>query len=143
MQENHSRSVQDTVRGLHYQLPAHAQGKLVRGTRGEVFEVAVVIRKDSPTFGRWVGEILSEANRHQLWVPPGFAHGFYVISQSADFQYKCTEFYAPEHERCVRWNDVELKIDWPLLAEPIVSVKDTQGGTFAHARAELEKVVTI
>ncbi|MCU5787475.1 dTDP-4-dehydrorhamnose 3,5-epimerase [Alloalcanivorax marinus] len=142
VQDNHSRSVQHTLRGLHYQLPPHAQGKLVRVTRGEVFDVAVDIRKGSPTFGQWVGEVLSEENQHQLWVPPGFAHGFYVISETADFQYKCTDFYAPEDERCIRWNDVELNIEWPLSAEPIVSGKDAKGVAFSDARAELEKVLT-
>lgn len=130
VQDNHSRSVQHTLRGLHYQLPPHAQGKLVRVTRGEVFDVAVDIREGSPTFGQWVGQILSEENQLQMWVPPGFAHGFYVTSDSADFQYKCTEFYAPKHERCIRWDDPVLGIDWPLGESPLVSEKDQKGRWF-------------
>ncbi|MCC4309517.1 dTDP-4-dehydrorhamnose 3,5-epimerase [Alcanivorax marinus] len=135
VQDNHSRSVRHTLRGLHYQLPPHAQGKLVRVTRGEVFDVAVDIRKGSPTFGQWVGEVLSEENQSQLWVPPGFAHGFYVMSDSADFQYKCTEFYAPGHERCIRWDASELNIDWPILdnREPLVSEKDRNASNFLEA----------
>lgn len=127
VQDNHSRSVQHTLRGLHYQLPPHAQGKLVRVTSGEVFDVAVDIRERSPTFGQWVGQILSEENQLQMWVPPGFAHGFYVTSDSADFQYKCTEFYAPKHERCIRWDDPVLGIDWPHQQKPLVSEKDQRG----------------
>ena len=143
VQDNHSRSVQHTLRGLHYQIQ-QPQGKLVRVTRGEVFDVAVDLRESSPTFGQWVGETLSELNQHQLWVPPGFAHGFCVISESADFQYKCSDFYAPEHERCIRWDDETLAVDWPLPpgGEPIISGKDAQGMTFSDARAELEKTVT-
>jgi len=135
VQDNHSRSVRHTLRGLHYQLPPHAQGKLVRVSRGEVFDVAVDIRKGSPTFGQWVGEVLSEENQSQLWVPPGFAHGFYVMSDSADFQYKCTEIYAPGHERCIRWDAPELKIDWPILdnREPLVSEKDRNAPNFLEA----------
>lgn len=134
VQDNHSRSVQHTLRGLHYQVH-QPQGKLVRVTRGEVFDVAVDLRQGSPTFGQWVGEVLTEENQHQMWVPPGFAHGFYVLSDSADFQYKCTDFYAPEHERCIRWDDNSLAIDWHLLnaEEPIVSTKDSQGSKFLDA----------
>lgn len=134
VQDNHSRSVEHTLRGLHYQI-RQPQGKLVRVTRGEVFDVAVDLRNGSPTFGEWVGEVLSERNQHQLWVPPGFAHGFYVMSDSADFQYKCTEFYAPKHERCIRWDEPELGIDWPIPAGsvPIVSPKDSDGVSFADA----------
>ncbi|MDI4639048.1 MULTISPECIES: dTDP-4-dehydrorhamnose 3,5-epimerase [Halomonadaceae] len=134
VQDNHSRSVQHTLRGLHYQMK-QPQGKLVRVTRGEVFDVAVDLRKSSPTFGEWVGEVLSEENQHQLWVPPGFAHGFYVISDTADFQYKCTDFYAPEFERCIRWDDRGLAITWPLSdnVEPLVSEKDRQGVAFVQA----------
>ncbi|MDR5903011.1 dTDP-4-dehydrorhamnose 3,5-epimerase [Halomonas icarae] len=134
VQANHSRSVQHTLRGLHYQI-RHPQGKLVRVTRGEVFDVAVDLRKCSPTFGQWVGEVLSEENQHQLWVPPGFAHGFYVMSESADFQYKCTDFYAPEHERCIRWDDAELAISWQLIngKNPIVSNKDSTAQGFLDA----------
>jgi len=134
VQDNHSRSVKNTLRGLHYQVK-QPQGKLVRVTRGEVFDVAVDLRKSSPTFGQWVGEVLSEANQHLLWVPPGFAHGFYVMSETADFQYKCTDFYAPEHERCIRWDDVGLNIEWPILvgARPIVSPKDEIGKVLEEA----------
>jgi dTDP-4-dehydrorhamnose 3,5-epimerase len=134
VQDNHSRSVQHTLRGLHYQIK-QPQGKLVRVTRGEVFDVAVDLRKGSPTFGEWVGEVLSEDNQLQMWVPPGFAHGFYVMSESADFQYKCTDFYAPEHERCIRWDDETLDIKWPLKSagRPIVSAKDEQGDAFTQA----------
>ena len=132
VQDNYSRSVQGTLRGLHYQI-RQPQGKLVRVTRGEVFDVAVDIRKSSPTFGRWVGTILSGENKHQLWVPPGFAHGFYVISESAEFFYKCSDFYAPEHERTLRWDDPKLAITWPLKGAPILSTKDQQGKTLADA----------
>lgn len=138
VQDNHSRSVKGTLRGLHYQLPPHAQGKLVRVTVGEVFDVAVDIRKGSPTFGQWVGETLSADNRRQLWLPPGFAHGFLVTSDEAEFQYKCTDFYAPGHERCIRWDDETLKIDWPLSSglEPIISNKDALGMDFSEAQYE-------
>ncbi|WP_280564594.1 dTDP-4-dehydrorhamnose 3,5-epimerase [Chromohalobacter sp. 48-RD10] len=132
VQDNHSRSVQHTLRGLHYQI-RQPQGKLVRVTRGEVFDVAVDLRKSSPTFGQWVGEVLTEKNQHQLWVPPGFAHGFYVMSDTADFQYKCTDFYAPKHERSIRWDDSTLAIDWPITADPLVSDKDRQGTWFKQA----------
>lgn len=127
VQDNHSRSVKGTLRGLHYQLPPHAQGKLVRVTVGEVFDVAVDIRRGSPTFGRWVGEYLSAENKRMLWIPPGFAHGFYVTSDVAEFQYKCTDYYAPECERCIRWDDPQLAIAWPLAGEPLVSAKDKRG----------------
>lgn len=113
VQDNHSRSAQGVLRGLHYQLE-QAQGKLVRVVRGAVFDVAVDIRKTSATFGQWVGVELSEANYRQLWVPPGFAHGFLTLSESADFLYKTTDYYAPQHERCIAWNDPTLGIDWPL-----------------------------
>jgi dTDP-4-dehydrorhamnose 3,5-epimerase len=125
VQDNHSRSQQGVLRGLHYQL-AHPQGKLVRVTQGEVFDVAVDLRSDSPTFGRSVGERLSEENQRMLWIPPGFAHGFYVISAQADFQYKCTDFYMPDDERAIRWDDPELGIEWPLVSDapPNVSARD-------------------
>ncbi len=134
VQDNHSRSVKNTLRGLHYQIK-QPQGKLVRVTRGEVFDVAVDLRTNSPTFGHWVGEYLSEENNRMLWVPPGFAHGFLVTSDTADFQYKCTDFYAPEYERSIHWADKELAIDWPLdnSAEPLVSQKDKQAVSFAQA----------
>ena len=113
LQDNHSRSKAGTVRGLHYQLPPHAQGKLVRTLSGEIFDVAVDIRKSSPTFGQWVGEVLSEENKRQLWVPEGFAHGFQVLSESAVVNYKCTNVYAPDLERSIRWNDPDIAVDWP------------------------------
>lgn len=128
VQDNHSRSVQGTLRGLHYQMQ-HAQGKLVRVTMGEVFDVVVDIRKHSPTFGQWLGVTLSAENKHMLWVPPGFAHGFYVVSDCADFLYKCTDVYAPEYERTIRWDDPTLGIEWPLVdgQPPILSKKDAAG----------------
>lgn len=133
VQDNHSRSVKGTLRGLHYQLPPHPQGKLVRVTLGEVFDVAVDIRRGSPTFGQWVGETLSADNRCQLWIPPGFAHGFLVTSAVAEFQYKCTDFYAFDCEGCIRWDDSDLGIDWPLEGQPLVSAKDQQAGTFRRS----------
>jgi dTDP-4-dehydrorhamnose 3,5-epimerase len=132
VQDNYSRSVQGTLRGLHYQIQ-RPQGKLVRVTQGEVFDVAVDIRRSSPSFGKWVGTILSGDNKHQLWVPPGFAHGFYVLSESAEFFYKCTDFYAPEHERTLRWDDPKLGIQWPLKGAPLLSDKDRQGKPLADA----------
>jgi len=134
VQDNHSRSVKNTLRGLHYQIK-QPQGKLVRVTRGEVFDVAVDLRTQSPTFGQCVGEYLSEDNNRVLWVPPGFAHGFLVTSETADFQYKCTDFYAPEYERTVHWADKELMIAWPLEegVEPITSGKDGQAVSFTQA----------
>lgn len=127
VQDNHSKSAKNVLRGLHYQLPPKAQGKLVRVVAGEVFDVAVDIRKDSPTFGHWVGEHLSADNKRQLWIPPGLAHGFLVLSESAEFLYKTTDYYAPELERCIRWDDPDLAIDWPLAGEPLLSAKDTSG----------------
>ena len=132
VQDNHSRSSQGVLRGLHYQIQ-QPQGKLVRVARGRVWDVAVDIRKSSPTFGQWVGAELSEDNQHQLWVPPGFAHGFVVLSESADFLYKTTDYYAPEHERCIAWNDPQLAIRWPYGAEPRLSAKDAQGLMLAQA----------
>lgn len=132
VQDNHSRSAKGVLRGLHYQLK-QAQGKLVRVVRGSVYDVAVDLRKSSPTFGRSVGVELSESNHRQLWVPPGFAHGFLVTSDSADFLYKTTEYYAPEHERCIIWNDPALGIDWPLEGDPQLSVKDQAGLRLADA----------
>lgn len=134
VQDNHSRSVKNTLRGLHYQI-RQPQGKLVRVTRGEVFDVAVDLRLNSTTFGHWVGEYLSEENNRMLWVPPGFAHGFLVTSDTADFQYKCTDFYAPEYERSIHWADEELAIDWPLgnNVDPLVSQKDEQAVSFSLA----------
>ena len=126
VQDNHSRSAQGVLRGLHYQIK-QAQGKLVRVVRGSVFDVAVDVRRSSPNFGHWVGVELTEDNNRQLWVPPGFAHGFLVLSASADFLYKTTDYYAPEHERSVLWNDPAIGIDWPLLGEPLLSGKDKAG----------------
>ncbi|MFA6498045.1 MAG: dTDP-4-dehydrorhamnose 3,5-epimerase [Desulfurivibrionaceae bacterium] len=133
VQDNHSKSVQGTLRGLHYQIEK-PQGKLVRVISGEVFDVAVDLRQSSPTCGRWIGDILSAENKKMLWVPPGFGHGFYVLSTEAEFVYKCTELYAPEHERCIRWDDAELGIAWPLLAQaPLLSTKDLAGASLAEA----------
>lgn len=134
VQDNHSRSRQGILRGLHYQLE-QPQGKLVRVVTGRVFDVAVDLRRSSPSFGRWAGFELSEENHRMLWVPPGFAHGFYVLSDSADFVYKCSALYAREHERCIRWDDPDLGIDWPIPthAAPLVSDKDARGTTFRDA----------
>jgi dTDP-4-dehydrorhamnose 3,5-epimerase len=132
VQDNHSRSQRGVLRGLHYQVQ-QAQGKLVRVVRGAVYDVAVDIRKASPTFGQWVGSELSEHNHHQLWVPPGFAHGFLVLSESADFLYKTTDYYAPQHERCIAWDDPAIGIDWPLSAPPQLSDKDRRGVVLAAA----------
>ena len=129
VQDNHSRSAKGVLRGLHYQVE-HPQGKLVRVTHGSVFDVAVDIRIGSPTRGQWVSEILSAENHRQLWVPPGFAHGFLVLSASADFLYKTTDYWFPQHERCIRWDDPTLNIAWPLDHPPAVSAKDQQGDTF-------------
>ncbi|WP_026685886.1 dTDP-4-dehydrorhamnose 3,5-epimerase [Azovibrio restrictus] len=133
VQDNHSRSVRHVLRGLHYQVE-QAQGKLVRVVQGEVFDVAVDIRRSSPTFGQWVGARLSAENKQQLWVPPGFAHGFVTLSESAEFLYKTTDYYAPAHERCIAWNDPEIAVDWPLEGNtPQVSAKDAQGLSLASA----------
>ena len=132
VQDNHSRSTRNVLRGLHYQIK-QPQGKLVRVVRGEVFDVAVDIRRSSPTFGQWVGEMLSEENKRQLWVPPGFAHGFLVLSDSAEFLYKATDYYAPEHERCILWNDSDLGIRWPVSGQPLISAKDEKGAPFKDA----------
>lgn len=134
VQDNHSRSRRGVLRGLHYQLPPKAQGKLVRVVRGAVFDVAVDIRRGSPTFGRWVGVELSESNHRQLWIPPGFAHGFLVLSDEADFLYKTTDYYSPAHERCIRWDDPTLAIAWPDLGvAPTLSPKDRVGGPLDDA----------
>ncbi|AVP58864.1 dTDP-4-dehydrorhamnose 3,5-epimerase [Pulveribacter suum] len=132
VQDNHSRSSRGVLRGLHYQV-RQPQGKLVRVARGAVWDVAVDIRRSSPTFGQWVGAVLSEDNQHQLWVPPGFAHGFVVLSETADFLYKTTDYYAPEHERCIAWNDAQLGIQWPYQGQPSLSAKDAQGAALAYA----------
>ena len=132
VQDNHSRSVRGVLRGLHYQI-RQPQGKLVRVVRGSAYDVAVDVRKSSPSFGKWVGVELSEENQHQLWVPPGFAHGFLVTTDSADFLYKATDYYAPEHERCIAWDDPELGIEWPLDGQPSLSAKDKAGVKLAQA----------
>ncbi|BAN51116.1 dTDP-4-dehydrorhamnose 3,5-epimerase [Metapseudomonas resinovorans] len=132
VQDNHSRSQRGVLRGLHYQLQ-QPQGKLVRVVQGEVFDVAVDVRRNSPTFGRWVGVHLSAENKRQLWVPAGFAHGFLVLSEHAEFLYKTTDYYAPEHERCIRWDDPDLAIDWPLAEAPQLSAKDQAGTRFKDA----------
>lgn len=138
VQDNHSKSGQGVLRGLHYQLK-HAQGKLVRVVTGEVFDVAVDIRPQSPTYGKWVGEILSGTNKRQLWVPPGLAHGFLVLSDSAEFLYKTTDYYAPEFERCIAWNDPTLAISWPSMTEPPkLSAKDASGAPLAQAQLRLD-----
>jgi dTDP-4-dehydrorhamnose 3,5-epimerase len=136
VQDNFSSSARGVVRGLHYQL-RQPQGKLVCVTRGEVFDVAVDVRPASPSCGRWFGTVLSAENRRQLWVPPGFAHGFYVLGAEADFLYKCTAAYAPADERTIVWNDPDLAIAWPLAGEPIASAKDAAGMSWQAARAEL------
>lgn len=132
VQDNHSRSAKNTLRGLHYQIK-QPQGKLVRVIAGEIFDVAVDIRRSSPTFGKWVGEYLSATNHKMLWVPPGFAHGFLVTSDFAEFLYKTTDYYAPEFERSLLWNDPALAIDWPLAGAPLLSVKDKAGVHLAQA----------
>lgn len=133
VQDNHSRSAKGVLRGLHYQVQ-QAQGKLVRVTAGEVYDVAVDLRRSSPTFGNWVGVHLSAENKRQLWVPEGFAHGFVVLSEFAEFLYKTTDYYAPEHERCIRWDDPSLAIDWPLDGAPQLSAKDQAGLNFVDAQ---------
>ncbi len=129
VQDNHSRSVRHVLRGLHYQVE-QPQGKLVRVVQGEVFDVVVDIRKGSATYGQWVGQRLSAENKRQMWVPPGLAHGFLVLSDAAEFLYKTTAFYAPEHERCIAWDDSDLAIAWPLEGLPRLSAKDRQGIAF-------------
>jgi dTDP-4-dehydrorhamnose 3,5-epimerase len=132
VQDNHSRSHRGTLRGIHYQI-RQAQGKLVRVTVGEVFDVAVDLRKSSRTFGRWVGTYLSAESRQCLWIPPGFGHGFYVTSDAAELQYKCTDYYAREHERCIRWDDPDLSVSWPIQQSPLVSDKDRHASRFVEA----------
>ncbi len=132
VQDNHSRSAKGVLRGLHYQVQ-QPQGKLVRVVRGAVFDVAVDIRQGSPTVGKWVGTELTEGNHRQLWVPTGFAHGFLVLSESADFLYKTTDYYAPHHERCIAWNDPDIGIEWPAVSLPLLSVKDQSGKRLKEA----------
>lgn len=132
VQDNHSRSVKGVLRGLHYQIE-QAQGKLVRVVQGEVFDVAVDLRQSSPTFGKWVGAILSAENKHQLWVPEGFGHGFVVLSETAEFLYKTTDYYAPEHERSIAWDDATLAVDWRFDGTPALSAKDVAAASFLKA----------
>ncbi len=132
VQDNHSRSARGVLRGLHYQIE-QPQGKLVRVVAGEVFDVAVDLRRSSPTFGKWVGMTLSAENKRMAWIPPGFAHGFYVVSEHAEFLYKTTHYYAPEHERTLSWNDPAIGIQWPLMGEPKLSAKDQVGLTLTQA----------
>ena len=132
VQDNHSKSSKGVLRGLHYQIK-QPQGKLVRVTSGEVYDVAVDIRRSSDTFGQWVGTLLSAENKHQLWVPEGLAHGFVVLSETAEFLYKTTDYYAPEYERCIRWDDADLAINWQYNDKPLVSDKDSKGISFKEA----------
>lgn len=134
VQDNHSRSGQGVLRGLHYQI-TNPQGKLVRVTSGSVFDVAVDMRRSSPAFGKWFGVELSAENKRQVWIPPGFAHGFLVTSEGAEFLYKTTDYYYPEHERSLLWNDPDIGIDWPLLREPLLAKKDAEGLPLARAEA--------
>ena len=133
VQDNHSRSVKGVLRGLHYQVPPREQGKLVRVTRGSAFDVAVDIRRNSPTFGNWVGVELSESNNRQLWIPPGFAHGFLALSELVDFLYKATSYFSAEHERCVTWDDPSIGIKWPHEIHPQLSIKDQKGKALQEA----------
>ncbi|CAD6879888.1 5-epimerase (EC 5.1.3.13) [Methylomonas albis] len=135
VQDNHSKSQKGVLRGLHYQLPPKAQGKLVRVVQGEVFDVAVDIRKSSVTFGQWVGEILSAENNRQMWIPEGFAHGFLTLTDTAEFLYKTTDYYAPEYERCIIWDDADLNIAWPFDDLPQLSTKDLLGKAFKDLAA--------
>ena len=134
VQDNHSRSARNVLRGLHYQI-RQPQGKLVRVVAGEVFDVVVDLRKNSPAFGKWVGYNLSAENKRMAWIPPGFAHGFLVLSEYAEFLYKTTDYWIPEYERCIRWNDTDLAVDWPLQGEPVLSAKDQGGVAFRAAEA--------
>jgi dTDP-4-dehydrorhamnose 3,5-epimerase len=134
VQDNHSASLKDVLRGLHYQVK-QPQGKLVRVVSGEVFDVAVDLRRSSPTFGRWVGERLSAENRRMMWIPEGFAHGFLVLSESAEFLYKTTDYYAPQHERTLLWNDASVGVAWPLQGAPVLKPKDATGTPLAQAEA--------
>ena len=142
VQDNHSRSRRNVLRGLHYQI-RQAQGKLVRAVSGEIFDVAVDLRRDSQAFGKWMGEILSAANKHMLWIPPGFAHGFLTVSEWADVLYKTTDYYAPAFERTLLWDDPEIGIDWPLCGEPLLSSKDKQGEALRRAEVYAEGSATV
>ena len=133
VQDNHSKSSKNVLRGLHYQIE-QAQGKLVRVTQGEVFDVAVDLRQSSATFGQWVGEVLSAENKRQMWIPPGFAHGFLVLADDTEFLYKTTDFYAPQHECCIKWDDTSIGIQWPLQGSPVLSAKDNLGLSLLDAK---------
>lgn len=133
VQDNHSKSSRGVLRGLHYQLPPRAQGKLVRVVVGEVYDVAVDLRRDSPTLGQWFGSVLSATNKREMWIPPGFAHGFLTLSETAEFLYKTTDYYSPAHERCIRWDDPALAIDWGFAGTPLLSAKDAVAPGFAEA----------
>ncbi len=133
VQDNHSKSAKNVLRGLHYQIQ-QAQGKLVRVTQGEVFDVAVDIRQSSPTFGQWVSAHLSAENKRQMWIPPGFAHGFLVLADNTEFLYKTTDFYAPQHECCIKWDDASIGITWPLQGAPSLSAKDNLGASLQDAK---------
>lgn len=137
IQDNHSQSQKGVLRGLHYQLDPHAQGKLVRCIEGEVFDVAVDIRKHSATFGQWVGAVLSAENKRQLWIPEGFAHGFLTLSETAQFVYKATNYYAPQSERCIIWNDPQINIEWPVVGQVQLSAKDQNGLLLSGAETYL------
>lgn len=136
VQDNHSKSTKNVLRGLHYQIEPRAQGKLIRVIAGAVFDVVVDVREHSPTFGRWVAEHLSAQNRRQLWIPPGMAHGFLTVSDVAEILYKTTDYYSPEHERCIAWNDPDLAIAWPLDGEPVLSARDRAGQPWSHMRSQ-------
>ncbi|MBV1931532.1 MAG: dTDP-4-dehydrorhamnose 3,5-epimerase [Porticoccaceae bacterium] len=130
VQDNHSLSIRGVMRGLHYQVPPREQAKLVRVVQGEIFDVSVDIRRNSPTFGQWVGETLSAENKKQMWIPQGFAHGFLTLSETASLVYKTTDYYSAEDERCIAWNDPDIHIEWPLSAHPLLSDKDRKGSDF-------------
>ena len=136
VQDNHSKSAKHVLRGLHYQIEPRAQGKLIRVIAGAVFDVVVDIRPNSPTFGRWVGEHLSAENRRQLWIPAGMAHGFLTLSDVAEILYKATDYYSPEHERCIAWNDPDLAVAWPLDGEPVLSARDRAGQAWSNIRSQ-------
>ncbi|MFS1161228.1 dTDP-4-dehydrorhamnose 3,5-epimerase [Aeromonas salmonicida] len=136
VQDNHSKSSRGVLRGLHYQISPHEQGKLVRCVVGEIFDVAVDVRKDSPDFGKWVGVYLSAENKRQLWIPEGFAHGFYVLSECAEVLYKSTSYYFPAHERTIKWSDPDLNIAWPMEKEPLLSDKDARALSFSDVKRD-------
>ena len=136
VQDNHSKSTKNVLRGLHYQIEPRAQGKLIRVVAGAVFDVVVDIRPNSPTFGHWVGEHLSAENRRQLWIPAGMAHGFLTLTDVAEILYKTTDYYSPQHERCIAWNDPDLAIAWPLDGEPVLSARDRAGQPWSHMRSQ-------